>query len=133
VRLAPTPDRSSDATPARRRPVRLAITAATVALAAAAGVVVLNQTVGSPSSTTPLEDGQQAVPAQIVAGRTVSRFHALPWLGHRVVDATCAEDLPARVGAAITCDVEDAQGRTVEVAVRVTAATATAVTWEFQR
>jgi hypothetical protein len=88
--------------------------------------------VGSPRSTTPL-DGQDALPAQVVAGRVISRYHALPWLGRAVVDADCAQDLAARAGATTTCTLVDEDGGEVVVAVRALSVDRGALTWEFDR
>src|SRR5688500_11009726 len=48
-------------------------------------------------------DGHRALAANIVAGRTESRIHPLPWVGDKVFAVTCPSGLKAVAGASITC------------------------------
>lgn len=90
-------------------------------------------------STTSLDDqaasvdGHRALPADIVAGRTESKYHPLPWVGAKVHDVTCPTGLKAVTGATLTCTGEKNDGSTVKIPVRVTRADAKSVTWKFER
>ncbi|MFI8890193.1 DUF4333 domain-containing protein [Streptomyces paradoxus] len=78
-------------------------------------------------------DGHRALSADIVAGRTASRYHALPWVGRKVTDVSCPTGLKAVAGAMITCTGKGGDGRNVDIPVRVVRADSHSVTWTFQR
>ncbi|MFE1835645.1 DUF4333 domain-containing protein [Streptomyces sviceus] len=78
-------------------------------------------------------DGHRALAANIVAGRTESKYHPLPWVGDKLSGVTCPTALKAVAGATITCTGKKNDGKTVEIPVRVTKADAKAVTWKFER
>ncbi|MFE6623944.1 DUF4333 domain-containing protein [Streptomyces sp. NPDC008086] len=78
-------------------------------------------------------DGHRALAANIVAGRTESRYHPLPWVGDKVSGVTCPTGLKAVTGASITCTGRKGDGETVRIPVRVTKADARSVTWKFER
>ncbi|MGX1565697.1 DUF4333 domain-containing protein [Streptomyces sp. NPDC055506] len=78
-------------------------------------------------------DGHKALAANIVAGRTESRYHPLPWVGDKLSGVTCPTGLKAVAGATLTCTGKKSDGRTVEIPVRVTKAGAKSVTWTFER
>jgi len=78
-------------------------------------------------------DGHKALAANIVAGRTQSKYHPLPWVGDEVSDVTCPTGLKAVAGATLTCTGKKRDGETVEIPVRVTRADAKSVTWKFER
>lgn len=133
---------SYDTTPqsAKSRRRTLLTAAATVAAVGALGVA-LTLTVGTSSSTTPLDAtpslaGETAVtpslPADVVAGRVISRFHPLPWLGRALDDVQCPAPLEATVGATLTC-TGTAGADALDIRVEVTSVDAASVTWEFAR
>ncbi|MGC9543893.1 DUF4333 domain-containing protein [Streptomyces sp. UG1] len=78
-------------------------------------------------------DGHKALAASIVAGRTQSKYHPLPWVGSKVTSVTCPSGLKAVTGAAITCTGTKSDGESVRIPVRVTKAGAHSVTWTFER
>ncbi|MFJ8780634.1 MULTISPECIES: DUF4333 domain-containing protein [unclassified Streptomyces] len=78
-------------------------------------------------------DGHKALAANVVAGRTESKFHPLPWVGDKVSAVTCPTGLKAVAGATLTCTGEKNGGGSVEIPVRVTKADAKSVTWKFER
>ena len=90
-------------------------------------------------STTALDDhtasvdGHRALAADIVAGRTESKYHPLPWVGDKLSHVTCPTNLKAVAGATLTCTGKKSDGATVEIPVRVTKADAKSVTWKFER
>ncbi|MDX3384657.1 DUF4333 domain-containing protein [Streptomyces niveiscabiei] len=109
-----------------------------VAVAALGGVVTYFM--ADTESTTPLDDytvvrvdGQRALSPNIVAGRTASKFHPLPWVGDKLTGVTCPTGLKAVVGASLTCTGEKSGGGTVKIPVRVTKADAKSLTWKFDR
>ncbi|MEU1511338.1 DUF4333 domain-containing protein [Streptomyces sp. NPDC005811] len=89
-------------------------------------------TTGLDRYTTVLVDGHRALAANIVAGRTESRYHPLPWVGTDVT-VTCPGGLKAVAGATLTCVGEEDGGRTVDIPVTVVKASAHSVTWTFTR
>ncbi|MCX4766472.1 hypothetical protein OG562_36975 [Streptomyces sp. NBC_01275] len=82
--------------------------------------------------STVLVDGHKALAGSIVAGRTQSRFHPLPWVGTKVT-VTCPTGLKAVVGATVVCTGKESGGTSVDIPVRVLKATADSVTWTFER
>ncbi|MCW8378897.1 DUF4333 domain-containing protein [Streptomyces justiciae] len=78
-------------------------------------------------------DGHKALKSTIVAGRTQSRYHPLPWVGDKVSGVTCPTGLKAVAGASITCTGKKSDGSTVDIPVTVVKATASSVTWKFER
>lgn len=78
-------------------------------------------------------DGHRALAAWVVAGRTASKYHPLPWVGDKLSGVTCPTGLKAVAGATVTCTGKKADGKTVEIPVRVTKADARSVTWKFER
>ncbi|MFI2721233.1 DUF4333 domain-containing protein [Streptomyces collinus] len=78
-------------------------------------------------------DGHRALSADIVAGRTAGRYHALPWVGEKLTDVSCPTGLKAVAGAMITCTGRGGDGRDVDIPVRVVRADSHSVTWTFQR
>ncbi|CAL9283778.1 DUF4333 domain-containing protein [Streptomyces olindensis] len=78
-------------------------------------------------------DGHKALSANIVAGRTQSKYHPLPWVGDKLSGVSCPTGLKAVTGAALTCTGKKSDGTTVEIPVRVTKAGAQSVTWTFER
>jgi hypothetical protein len=91
-------------------------------------------------STTGLDDrstvrvgGQKALDAKIVAARTQSKYHPLPWVGDKVSGVTCPTGLKAVAGATITCTGKKRDGETVDIPVTVVKAAADSVTWKFER
>jgi hypothetical protein len=90
-------------------------------------------TTGLDDHTTTSVDGQRALAANIVAGRTESKYHPLPWVGDKVSDVTCPTGLKAVTGATLTCTGKKSDGATIKIPVRVTKADAKSVTWKFER
>ncbi|GGW96378.1 DUF4333 domain-containing protein [Streptomyces lomondensis] len=78
-------------------------------------------------------DGHRALAANVVAGRTEGRYHALPWVGKEVSHVSCPRGLKAVAGAMITCTGEGGDGRAVDIPVRVVKADSHSVTWKFER
>ncbi|WP_405609490.1 DUF4333 domain-containing protein [Streptomyces sp. NBC_00076] len=78
-------------------------------------------------------DGHKALTANIVAGRTESKYHPLPWVGDKLSGVTCPTGLKAMTGATLTCTGKKGDGATVNIPVRVTKADAKSVTWKFER
>ncbi|MEU6912558.1 DUF4333 domain-containing protein [Streptomyces olindensis] len=78
-------------------------------------------------------DGHKALSADIVAGRTQSKYHPLPWVGEKLSGVSCPTGLKAVTGAGLTCTGKKSDGSTVEIPVRVTKADAKSVTWTFER
>ncbi|MDX3451731.1 DUF4333 domain-containing protein [Streptomyces sp. ME02-8801-2C] len=83
--------------------------------------------------TTVLVDGHKALAANIVAGRTKGKFHPVPWVGTKVSKVSCPTGLKAVTGARITCTGRTAKGKDIDIPVTVVKATATSVTWKFER
>ncbi|MDX3800592.1 DUF4333 domain-containing protein [Streptomyces sp. AK04-3B] len=90
-------------------------------------------TTGLNEYSTASVDGHKALSADIVAGRTQSKYHPLPWVGDKLADVTCPTGLKAVTGATLTCTGKKSDGATVEIPVRVTKAGAKSVTWKFER
>ncbi|MFF4501220.1 DUF4333 domain-containing protein [Streptomyces sp. NPDC001401] len=78
-------------------------------------------------------DGHKALAARIVAGRTESKYHPLPWVGKKVSGVTCPTGLKAVAGASITCTGKTGGGRSVDIRVSVVKSTSDSVTWKFER
>ncbi|MEU9345244.1 DUF4333 domain-containing protein [Streptomyces sp. NPDC048278] len=85
------------------------------------------------SHSTVTVDGHKALAATIVAGRTQSRYHPLPWVGDEVTGVTCPTGLKAVAGAAVTCTGKKTDGSEVRIPVSVVKATDSSVTWKFER
>lgn len=77
--------------------------------------------------------GHRALAAWVVAGRTESKFHPLPWVGEKLSGIACPTALKAVAGASITCTGKKGDGEVVRIPVRVTKADANSVTWKFER
>ncbi|WP_411151310.1 DUF4333 domain-containing protein [Streptomyces sp. A30] len=110
--------------------------AAAVAAVFGVGTHLLSGT----QSTTGLNDdsgvsvgGHRALAAGIVAGRTESKYHPLPWVGAKVSGVTCPTGLKAVAGATVTCTGKKSDGETVDIPVTVVKATTHSVTWKFER
>ncbi|KUM78009.1 DUF4333 domain-containing protein [Streptomyces curacoi] len=73
-------------------------------------------------------DGHRALAANVVAGRTESKFHPLPWVGDKLSGVICPSGLKAVAGAGITCTGKTSDGGTVEIPVQVTKADGKSVT-----
>lgn len=111
-----------------------------VVLASIASVIVLTHAVGGTTSTTTLDefstvkvDGKPALSGSIVAGRIMSKYHPLPWVGGQLRSLDCPSGLEARVGVSIKCSGTSAAGDRIDVPVHVTAVSGDAVTWSFDR
>jgi hypothetical protein len=109
----------------------------------AAAVLVLGGTathlLSTTESTTRLDtydtvtvDGHKALAPKIVAGRTQSLYHPLPWVGVKV-HVSCPEGLKAIEGATLTCSGRRTDGTTIDIPVTVLEATDTHITWKFSR
>lgn len=110
---------------------------ATVALLAG---VLGTRALSTTESTTSLDeydtvmvDGRKALAASIVAGRTQSLYHPLPWVGARLHDVTCPGPLLAVAGTRMTCTGRRSNGTAVRIPVTVVDATPTHITWKFDR
>jgi hypothetical protein len=77
-------------------------------------------------------DGHKALAPNIVAGRTQSKYHPLPWVGVKV-HVSCPTGLKAVAGTTITCTGEKNDGTTIDIPVTVTQVTDSHITWKFQR
>ncbi|TPQ16846.1 hypothetical protein [Streptomyces sporangiiformans] len=117
----------------------LVMTGAGVA-AVAAGLGALTYAMSGTESTTGLDhpvldatvDGHEALSGRIVASRTQSKYHPLPWIGSEVSKVSCP-DLKAVAGTKVTCTGEDDGGKSVSIPVAVVKASDSAVTWKFER
>lgn len=112
-------------------------------VAGAAAVLVvgglLTRAVSGTESTTELDayatvwvDGHKALAPAIVAGRTQSKYHPLPWVGERV-EVSCPTGLKSVVGASVTCTGKKNDGTTVDIPVTVTRVNGSRITWKFAR
>lgn len=77
--------------------------------------------------------GHKALAANVVEGRTRSKYHPLPWIGVKVSDVTCPSGLKAVAGATVTCTGTKSGGGAVDIPVTVIKASDTSVTWKFDR
>ncbi|WP_037683835.1 DUF4333 domain-containing protein [Streptomyces griseus] len=77
--------------------------------------------------------GHRALAPNIVAGRTESKYHPLPWVGPKVHDVTCPTGLKAVAGATITCTGQKSDGTAIRIGVTTVKATASSITWKFDR
>lgn len=100
---------------------------------------ILTRAVSGTESTTELDefdtvlvDGHKALAPNIVAGRTQSKYHPLPWVGVRV-DVSCPAGLKNIVGASVTCTGKRSDGTTVDIPVTVTRVAGARITWKFTR
>lgn len=121
----------------RARTVRPVLIAAVSLVALGAAGVVVTATLGTSTSTTSLDapggaEAAQSVPADIVAGRIISRYHPLPWVGSRLDDVRCPAPLEAVAGTTLTC-TGTVGAESVEIPVRVETVSSTSVTWSFGR
>ncbi|MEU2286561.1 DUF4333 domain-containing protein [Streptomyces sp. NPDC013178] len=90
-------------------------------------------TTGLDRYSTATVGGHKALRAGIVAARTESKYHPLPWVGDEVSGVTCPTGLKAVAGATLTCTGKKGGGETVDIPVTVVKATDTSVTWKFER
>lgn len=90
-------------------------------------------TTGLDKYSTVTVDGHKALAAKIVAGRTESRYHPLPWIGKEVSGVSCPSGLKAVAGAELTCTGSTNDGKTVRIPIRVAKADAKSITWRFER
>ncbi|GGN00756.1 DUF4333 domain-containing protein [Streptomyces fuscichromogenes] len=90
-------------------------------------------TTGLDERTTVSVDGHRALAANIVEGRTESKYHPLPWVGDKLTAVSCPTGLKAVAGATVTCTGEKRGGGSVDIPVRVIKAGAKSVTWTFER
>ncbi|MFC4506906.1 MULTISPECIES: DUF4333 domain-containing protein [Streptomyces] len=81
---------------------------------------------------TVLVDGHRALAPNIVAGRTESLYHPLPWVGTDV-RVSCPTGLTAVEGTRITCTGRRTDGTTVDIPVRVVEVAGARLTWRFER
>jgi hypothetical protein len=77
--------------------------------------------------------GHRALAGDIVAARTQSKYHPLPWVGTKVRDVACPTGLKAVAGATVTCTGRKSDGTSVDIPVTVVRATSNSVTWKFER
>ncbi|MDF2271029.1 hypothetical protein P2Q00_37230 [Streptomyces coacervatus] len=77
-------------------------------------------------------DGHRALASNIVAGRTESLYHPLPWVGVKV-HVSCPSGLKAVAHTTITCTGRKNDGTTVDIPVTVIRATDSHITWKFRR
>lgn len=90
-------------------------------------------TTGLDASDTVTVGGHKALASNIVAARTQSKYHPLPWVGDKVTGVSCPTGLKAVAGATVTCTGKKSGGRTVDIPVTVVKASAGSVTWKFER
>ncbi|WP_416975845.1 DUF4333 domain-containing protein [Streptomyces sp. 4F14] len=90
-------------------------------------------TTGLDEYSTVMVDGRRALSANIVAGRTQSLYHPLPWVGIRVHDVSCPGPLLAVAGTRMTCTGRRGDGTAVRIPVTVVNVTPTHITWKFDR
>lgn len=90
-------------------------------------------TTGLDKYSTATVGGQKALAGNIVAARTQSKYHPLPWVGAKVSDVSCPTGLKAVAGATVTCTGKNSGGDAVDIPVTVVKATADSVTWKFER
>ncbi|MEV0226288.1 DUF4333 domain-containing protein [Streptomyces sp. NPDC050704] len=81
---------------------------------------------------TVMVDGHKALAPDIVAGRTQSKYHPLPWVGVKV-SVSCPTGLKAITGTTLTCTGKRNDGTTIDIPVTVTKVTDSHITWKFQR
>lgn len=114
------------------------------AVGGAAGVAALfgvgTHLLSGTESTTALDGpgtvtvgGHKALAANIVEGRTQSKYHPLPWVGTKLSDVSCPTGLKAVAGASVTCTGKKSDGDSVDIPVTVVKAAADSVTWKFER
>jgi hypothetical protein len=77
-------------------------------------------------------DGHKALAPKIVAGRTQSRYHPLPWVGVEV-RVSCPTGLKGVPGTTLTCTGKRNDGTGIDIPVTVIRATDTHITWKFER
>jgi hypothetical protein len=78
-------------------------------------------------------DGQKALSANIVEGRTENKYNPLPWVGQKVTGVTCPTGLKAVAGTTLTCTGKGEDGQAVDIRVTVVRASDRSVTWKFER
>jgi hypothetical protein len=78
-------------------------------------------------------DGHKALKPNIVAGRTLSKYHPLPWIGTSLKDVSCPTGLQAVADTRLTCHGTRDDGSQIDVPVRVVSASDDSVTWTFAR
>jgi len=89
-------------------------------------------TTGLDRYDTVVVDGHKALPPNIVAGRTQSLYHPLPWVGVKV-EVSCPTGLKSVAGATLTCTGRKNDGSTIDIPVTVISATDSRITWKFRR
>lgn len=117
------------------------VAGAVAGAAALLGFLALANSMAAPTrSTTELNrydtvmiDGHKALKPKIVAGRILSLYHPLPWVGTELRAPSCPTALKAVAGTTMTCTATRHNGRTVEIPVTVVGATDTHITWKFER
>ncbi|KMS76191.1 hypothetical protein ACM01_05605 [Streptomyces viridochromogenes] len=90
-------------------------------------------TSGLDDHSTATVGGHRALAEWVVAGRTESKYHPLPWVGDKLTGVSCPTGLKAVAGASIICTGKKSDGEVVRIPVRVTQADAKSVTWKFER
>jgi hypothetical protein len=121
--------------PDTRYPLGAAGGAAAVLLLGALGTRLASgteSTTGLTPDDTVTVDGHKALAPNIVAGRTQSKYHPLPWVGTKV-DVSCPKGLKAVTGTTLTCTGRKSDGTTIDIPVTVINATDTHITWKFGR
>ncbi|UUU28835.1 hypothetical protein JIX56_02380 [Streptomyces sp. CA-210063] len=111
--------------------------AAVAALAVGGGALTYamsgtESTTGLDESTTVTVDGHKALSGKIVAGRTMSKYSPLPWIGGETSGLECP-DLKAVAGTEVMCTARDGGGKDLSIPVTVVKADASSVTWTFER
>ncbi|WP_327313475.1 DUF4333 domain-containing protein [Streptomyces sp. NBC_01235] len=110
--------------------------ATTVVALGAVGTHLLSgteSTTGLDKYDTVTVGGQKALAGNIVAARTQSKYHPLPWIGDKVTNVTCPTGLTAVAGATITCTGKKSDSKTVAIPITVVKATPSSITWKFER
>lgn len=103
-----------------------------------AGVAATHALSGTESTTTldkqsaGTVDGHPALLSNLVEGRTMSKFHPLPWVGDRITEMACPADLPAVVGATMSCTAKTGD-RSIRVPIHVVKVDGARLTWKFER
>ncbi|WP_405835401.1 DUF4333 domain-containing protein [Streptomyces sp. NBC_01518] len=109
----------------------------------AATVLVLGgfwtHTVSDTRSTTELNaydtvivDGHKALAPNIVAGRTQSKYHPLPWVGMKM-HVSCPTGLKAVAGTTMTCTGRRNDATAVDIPVTVIKVAGSHIIWKFDR
>lgn len=111
--------------------------AAPVVAAAAIGAALTVALDGTESTTrldeytTETVQGQKALAKNIVEGRTLSKYHPLPWVRTKITNMVCPTHLTAMAGTTMTCTATGGS-KSIPVRVSVLKADAGRVTWKFE-